>query len=134
MLLIAAEMVPISPFQTLWDDRFSDPGDWCTPHRVRDGLTIRQWHRRLIGDGINLAASACHSRFFCSRARRRRCRRKLAEVVPHKNMIHPLATASKLVASLLINWCHCFTFPQKVIQFVWTKYNFHAVKSVGLIN
>ena len=41
MLIIAAAMVPIYPFRTLWDDSCSDPGDRCIPHRVRDGLTTR---------------------------------------------------------------------------------------------
>ena len=59
ILLIAEAMVPISPFQTRWYDGCSDPGDHCIPHRVRDGLTIRQGQRCLIGTGINLAASAC---------------------------------------------------------------------------
>ena len=37
--------------------------------------------------------------FVRSRARRKECHRKLAEVVPHNNMSHPFMTASKLVAS-----------------------------------
>ena len=53
ILLIAEAMVPIYPLQTLWDDGCSDPSDRCISHRFRDGLTIRQGWRRLVGDGIN---------------------------------------------------------------------------------
>ena len=70
--------------------------------------------------------------FIC--ARMRRCSRKLVEVFPCKDAIYLLVTASKLVASLPINWRRCFTFRQKVVQFVWTKKHFHAVKALGLIN
>ena len=72
--------------------------------------------------------------FGFSCARRRRCRSKLAEVVPREDMIHLLATESKLVALLPINWRRYFTFRMKVIQFVWTKIKFHAVKGLILIN
>ena len=51
--------------------------------------------------------------FVRSHARRRRCLSKLADVVPHKNTIHPLATASKLVASFPRNQRCPFTFRQK---------------------
>ena len=56
-------MVSISPFQNLWGNGFSDTGDWCIPHRVRGRLTTRRGRRHLLGDVINLAASACHLRF-----------------------------------------------------------------------
>ena len=52
--------------------------------------------------------------FVCSCARRQQRRRKLAEVVTHEHIFHPLATASKLVASLPINWRHFFVFHQKL--------------------
>ena len=63
MLLIAAEIVPIFPFQPLCDDSFPGPDEWCIPHRVRGSLTIGRGLRCLIGDLINFATSACHLRF-----------------------------------------------------------------------
>ena len=68
MLLIAAAMVSMSPFQPLWESNCHNPGKWCIPHRVRDGITIHQGLMRFIGDGINLATSASHS-LFCSQLR-----------------------------------------------------------------
>ena len=51
------------PFWTLWDGGWSDPGDCCTPHRVRDSFTIHWGRIHLIRNGVDLAASACRSRF-----------------------------------------------------------------------
>ena len=53
MLMIAAEMVPISPFQTLWYDGLYYTSAWCIPHRVRYGLTICLGWRHLVDDDIN---------------------------------------------------------------------------------
>ena len=63
MMIIASAMVLISPFQALWDNECSDPGDCCIHNRVRDGLTIRRVWKRLIVNGVNLTASACKSQF-----------------------------------------------------------------------
>ena len=71
--------------------------------------------------------------FVCSCASRRLCRIKLVDIVPRKDNIHLLATVSKLVASLTRDWRRCFTFCQKVIQFVWTRKESRG-KSLGLIN
>ena len=72
--------------------------------------------------------------FVCSCARRPRRHRKLVEVVPCVDKIHLLVTAMKSVVSFPRNWRRCFTFRQKVIQFVWTKKHFHTVKALILIN
>ena len=73
------------------------------------------------------------SGFVCRCARRQRCRRKLAEVVPCKDTIHILATALKSMASLTRNWRRCFTLRRKFIQFIWIIKNY-AVKALDLIN
>ena len=62
-MLLLAVMVPIPPFKPLCDGGCPDPGEWCIPHRVKYEHTIRQGLRRLIGKGISLATSTCHSRF-----------------------------------------------------------------------
>ena len=69
MMLITAAMVPISPFQPLCDGGCPNTGEWRTPHRVRDGLTILRGLIRLIGNGINLATSTCNSQ-FCLKLRK----------------------------------------------------------------
>ena len=63
ILLIAAAMVPVTPFQPLCDGGYPDPSEWCIPNRVRDNLTICRGLRHLISDGLNLVTSACHSEF-----------------------------------------------------------------------
>ena len=133
MLLLAADMVPIYPLQTLWEDGWSNTVDWCITHKVGDSLTICWGQRNIIGNDINLAESACNS-LFCLQSReeaattqkiRGGCYSRAYDS-SSRNSVKVGGIVAKKLASF-------FRILSKVVQFIFIKCHFHTVKAVGLI-
>ena len=101
------------PFQTLWGDSGSDPGDWCIPRRVRGGLAIRWGWRCLISDGANLVTSTCHSHNHLWSHEEAAMPHQIGIGCSSRKYGVAPATGSKLVASLPRNWRHCLLFRRK---------------------
>ena len=109
---------PISPFKPLWYYSCPNPSDWCIPHRVMYGLTIRRGQRSLIVVGINLATSAQQTGLVGS----------LREYnSSYRNGVKICGVIAKKLSSL-------FHIPSKSHTVCLEKKRFHAVKAVGLIN
>ena len=100
MMLIAAEMVTIFHFRLCGTTAALILVIGAPPiGSVTASPSVEGGDASLIMASIWWRLHATHN-FVHNRARRRQCRRKLAESVSHENMIHPLATSSKSVASL----------------------------------
>ena len=118
MMLIAAAMVPIPPFQPLCDGSCPAPGEWCTPLRVRCSLTIRQGLIRLIGNGINLATSACHSQFRLQLRKEAAMPRKINRDCSSQGYVSSTCDSVEIGGVVADKLVSLFHIPSKIKQFV----------------
>ena len=122
MLLIAAKLVQIPPFQPMWE-----AADLILVN-VASHTGLDMASQSFEGWDVSLVMASIWRRLCVTQDFVRSCSRgcqyrsKLAEVVPRKDAVHILVMASKLVVLLPRNWHCCFAFRERVIQFFGQKY------------